>query len=98
MTKVVISAVAQDDLDGIWLHIATDSPANADQFIDRLIDVASSTLGTAPLAGRAREEFGAGLRSLPVENYTVFYRVKGSAVEIVRIVHGARDFDSLFGA
>lgn len=98
MTKVVISAVAQDDLDDIWLHIANDSPANADHFIDRLIEVASGTLGTAPLAGRARDEFGSGLRSLPVENYTVFYQVKGSTVEIVRILHGARDFDSLFGA
>jgi plasmid stabilization system protein ParE len=30
-------------------------------------------------------------------NYVIFYRVKGKAVEIVRVLHGARDIDSLFG-
>ena len=98
MTKVVISAVAQDDLDDIWFHIAAESPVSADRFIDRLIEVASGTLGTAPLAGRAREVYGSGLSSLAVENYAVFYRVKGSTAEIVRIRHGAHDFDSIFDA
>ena len=91
MTPVVISDAARIDLDDIWFYIASDSPANADRFLDRLVDVATGTLAAAPLSGREREEFGDGLRSLPVENYLIFYRVRDGAVEVLRIIHGARD-------
>jgi len=30
-------------------------------------------------------------------NYVIFYRVKGEGVEIVRVLHGARDIDALPG-
>ncbi len=42
-----------------------------------------------------------GLRRWPVpgfENYLVFYRLAGDWVEIVRVLHGARDIDALLGA
>lgn len=97
MTPVVISSAARIDLDDIWFHIATDSPANADRFLDRLADVATGTLAVAPLSGREREELGDGLRSLPVENYLIFYRVRDGAVEVLRILHGARDLGAIFG-
>ncbi len=97
MTTVRISAAAATDLDDIWLHIATDSPVNADRFLDRLVTTITGTLAVAPLAGRARDEFEAGLRSFPFEHYLVFYRVPEDAVEIVRIIHGARDLGAIFG-
>jgi toxin ParE1/3/4 len=40
----------------------------------------------------------AGLRVLPIrgfENYLVFYRSMADRIEIVRVLHGARDLDSL---
>ena len=97
MTQVVISIAARADLDDIWFYIASDSPANADRFLDRLIDVATGTLAVAPFSGRGREELGDGLRSLPVENYLIFYRVRNSTVEILRVIHGARDLGAIFG-
>jgi toxin ParE1/3/4 len=97
MTPVRISAEAEVDLDAIWLHIASDSPVNADRFLERLITTLTTTLSTAPLAGRTCDEFGAGLRSFLIENYIAFYRATKSAVEIVRIVHGARDLGTIFG-
>ena len=96
MTLVVISDAARIDLDDIWLYIATDSPTNADRFLDRLVEVATGTLAVAPLSGREREELGEGLRSLPVESYLIFYRVKDNAVEVLRIIHGARDPGATF--
>jgi len=96
MTAVHISAEAEADLDAIWYHIASDSPVNADRFLERLITTLTNTLSTAPLAGRTRDEFGAGLRSFPVENYIAFYRTTKSAVEIIRIIHGARDLGTIF--
>jgi toxin ParE1/3/4 len=97
MTRVRISAAAAIDLDEIWLHIASDSPANADRFLDRLVTTITDTLAAAPLAGRARDEFKVGLRSFPFERYLIFYRVPKDDVEIIRIIHGARDLGAIFG-
>ncbi len=97
MTPVRISADAEADLDAIWLYIANDSPLSADRFLERLVTTLTTTLSTLPLAGRTRDEFEAGLRSFPVENYIAFYRVRKSTVEIVRIIHGARDLGAIFG-
>lgn len=97
MTPIRISADAENDLDAIWLYIANDNPVNADRFLDRLVTTLTTTLSTAPLAGRARDEFGLGLRSFPIESYIAFYRVNKDAVKIVRIIHAARDFGAIFG-
>ena len=97
MTPVVISDAARIDLDDIWFYFASDSPTNADRFLDRLVDVATGTLAVAPLSGREREELGEGLRSLPVENNLIFYRVRDGGVEVLRIIHGARDLGAIFG-
>ena len=97
MTPVRISADAENDLDAIWLYIANDSPVSADQFLDRLVTTLTTTLSIAPLAGRTRDEFGVGLRSFPVESYIAFYRVRNEVVEIIRIIHGARDLAAIFG-
>ena len=97
MTPIRISADAENDLDAIWFYIANDSAANADLFLDRLVTTLTTTLSTLPLAGRARDEFGVGLRSFPVESYVAFYRVQNGVVEIIRIIHTARDLGAIFG-
>jgi toxin ParE1/3/4 len=79
------------------LYIANDSPVNADRFLDRLVTSITTTLSAAPLAGRIRDEFGLGLRSFPVESYIALYRMNKGAVEIIRIIHGARDLEAIFG-
>ena len=50
-----------------------------------------------PLQERTRDEFGVRLRSFPIESYIAFYRVRDEVVEIVRIIHGARDLGAIFG-
>jgi toxin ParE1/3/4 len=45
--------------------------------------------------GRTREELGPGLRSVLVQRYVLFYRVTTSGVEVLRILHGVRDLESL---
>jgi toxin ParE1/3/4 len=46
--------------------------------------------------GRSREDLGPELRSFPVKNYLVLYRLMKGHVEIVRVVHTARDLKALF--
>jgi toxin ParE1/3/4 len=49
-----------------------------------------------PLIGRQREELSPRLRSFPVSRYIIFYRPMENGIEIVRVLHGARDFPPLF--
>jgi toxin ParE1/3/4 len=46
--------------------------------------------------GRARDKLRPGLRSLPVEQYVVIYRILEDAVEIVAVIHGSRDINAMF--
>jgi toxin ParE1/3/4 len=46
--------------------------------------------------GRSRSDLGANLRSFPVKKFVIFYRPVDDTVEIVRILYGGRDFESIF--
>ena len=92
---LIVSPQAEQDLVDIWLYIAEDSPTNADQFLDYLIEQAN-LLTTLPKSGKARPELGPDLRSFPVEKYILFYRRQGSTIELVRVLHAARDIDTAF--
>lgn len=66
----------------------------------RLIDTITSRfvlLAEFPWAGRAREEFGPGIRTFAVGGYVVVYCVENAEVFILRVVHGRRDLEALLG-
>ena len=86
---------AESDLDGIWDYIARDAPANATRFLRRIEGVCI-TIADNPLMGRSREELAPALRSFPVGNYLLFYFPIEDGIEIVRVLHGSVDADSLF--
>lgn len=73
-----------------WLFIARDSTGAADRLNDELLEV-FTLLAEFPQAGRERPELGSGMRSRPVQSYVVFYRETPTQLQIVRVVHGARD-------
>jgi toxin ParE1/3/4 len=85
-----LSALAERDLDDIWSFVVEDaSPTIADRLIDDIID-RFDLLAEQPRMGRARPEFGLGVRSFAVENYVIYYRHDGDVL-IARILHGRRD-------
>jgi toxin ParE1/3/4 len=92
---IVLTPSANEDLEEIWMFIAADNPAQADDFID-LIDEKFQNLSRQPGLGRRREELVAGLRSFPVGRYVIFYLQVQDSLQIVRILHGARDLDAVF--
>ncbi len=87
---------ATADLVAIWEFIAEDSPRRARQLIERIIIVCNTTLADNPRIGRSREDLASELRSFPLQDYTIFYRPIDDGVEIVRVLHGNRDIESLF--
>jgi len=87
------------DLDEIWLYVAQESGSS--QVATRLIDSVTrrfTLLAGHPYLGRVRDdEFGVGTRSFPVGEYVIIYCVEGDDVLILRVAHGSRDIEALFG-
>jgi toxin ParE1/3/4 len=95
MNQIRVSAAAKSDLEDIWLYIAQDNPEMADKFVGAIVS-RFPKLAARPLTGRQREELSADLRSFPIGHHIIFYRPLEQGVEIVRVLHGARDLPPLF--
>lgn len=90
MVRTTKTVQADCDLDEIWLHIAMDNIAAADSLLDKIGQVCQLTAHQT-MMGRARPELAPSLRSFPVGNYVVFYVPLSDGIEVVRVLHGARD-------
>ena len=73
MAQIVYSHTSKDDLLEIWLGLAEINVFAAKRLLDDL-HAAAQLLATQPLIGKARREFGAGIRSFPVRDYVIVYR------------------------
>ncbi len=93
--QLIIAEQAREDLMEIWLYIASDSIRGADNFTDFLYEKCTILCST-PEIGRKRDELLPGLRCLPAKRYLIFYRIKNDSIEIVRILSGYRDIESIF--
>ena len=95
MPNLVVRPRALTDLAEIWAYIAEDSPERADAFAD-LLTAKLATLAQRPRMGRPRPELAPDLRSLTVGRYVIFYLPLLCGVEVVRVLHGSRDIESIF--
>lgn len=92
---LVIAASAEDDLNEIGDYIARDNPRRAISFIEELL-AAMDEIPLRPFSYPGREEWQGGLRSAPSNGYHIVFRVSGEIVEVIRVLHGARDIPNLF--
>ena len=94
-----VTPQAEADLDDIWLFTAKES--GSIHVATRRIDAITGrflVLAGFPYAGRARDEdLGPGSRTASVGEYVIVYCVSGRDVSILRVVHGKRDLEALFG-
>ena len=90
MGDVTKRPLALLDLAEIWSFIADDSEANADHFLANL-DAKLALLSTQPHMGRLRDELMPELRSFPYARYVVYFLPRPTGIEIVRVLHSARD-------
>jgi toxin ParE1/3/4 len=95
MSRVRITPLAERDLEEIWFFIAQDDPTAADRLLD-LLEEKYKLLAENPHMGPARPDIAKELRYHPVGSYLLLYRVIPGGIELVRVVHGARDLPSLF--
>ncbi len=96
MPRVLRRPQAAEDVAEIWDYIADDNLAAADRFVDRL-DEQFRLLATHPQMGRARGELAPEVRSFPFGRYVIFYVPIDDGIDVVRVLHSARDIDAVFG-
>lgn len=101
MKPVVFNPVAVDDFEGITHHVAEDNPVAADEVRQAVLDIAER-IGEQPGIG-VRPRFSSSryacIRFMPVTghaNCLLFYREASEAVEVLRVLHGARHLPPLF--
>jgi toxin ParE1/3/4 len=94
MSRYEVSSRAQRDLDGIHDYIASDKALAADRWLEKTIE-RFSWLASNPECGQNRDEVFTGLRPFSHGNYVIYFRPGRTYLEIVRVLHGARDIEGL---
>jgi toxin ParE1/3/4 len=92
-----VAPEAEAELDSIWYYVAkeSDSIEVADRLIDSIIE-GFYLLACHPHIGRHRDEdLRAGLRSFPVGEYVIVYRVEEHDVLILHVFRGSRNIEAL---
>lgn len=95
MVNVRITPRAETDLEEIWLTIALDNPSAADKLLRR-IATKLERLAEFPDMGSSRPEIAPSAKILVEGNYLILYEPAGNDIEVVRVIHGARDLRDLF--
>jgi toxin ParE1/3/4 len=88
--EVRLTNRAKSDRNASWLHIAEDRMSAADRILERFDDV-FRLLSDNPNAGPSKPRLGKGRRTFTVDGYVICYTVSPVAIEVIAILHGARN-------
>ena len=96
--KVLFLQPALDDLEEIVLYISKESKASALKMHDQIVSSANRLeafpkLGTLVPDKKIGER---GFRVLVIESYLLFYKLYDNEINILRVLHGSRDYPNLF--
>jgi toxin ParE1/3/4 len=92
---VTLTREAEADLEQIATYVAEQSPGAALNLVRELRRRCESLLDAPrgyPLVPRYEHR---GIRRRPFGRFLIFYRVGEDTIEIIHILHGARDYESL---
>lgn len=97
MQKIHVSEEAHADMRAIWDHVANENgPDRADYVLDRM-EAALQTIAEMPGIGHLHLSLPhEALRVWSVFSYLIIYRPNTRPLEIVRVLHGARNLPPLF--
>ncbi len=95
MSRFVLTAPAERDLTDIWDYIAADNLEAADRVLDAM-DAAFRRLAAQPGLGHYREDLAdKTVRFDAVYSYLIVYRWQTRPLQILRVLHAARDVATL---
>lgn len=97
MTPFVLTSRAEQDIGDIWDYIAGDSIAAADRVLES-INQALHRLAKNPGIGHFREDLADRRHWFwLVYSYLIVYRFEPRPLQVIRVLHAARDVQSILG-
>jgi toxin ParE1/3/4 len=95
MAAIIRSKISRRDYEEIWQYVAQDNSFAADQLIQEF-EHRLALLVRMPQMGRLEEDLAPRLRSVSVGSYLLYYIPIENGIQLVRVLHGARDIDPEF--
>jgi toxin ParE1/3/4 len=97
MSQFRLTEQAKTDIRQIWdyIGIIKESPEMAALQIEHIYD-SLNLLATQPLLGQLRNDLKPGLRIFSADSYAILYFPYPNGVEVLGIIHGARDIEAMF--
>ena len=95
MNYYTFTPLAVSDLDNIYEYIAADDLVIVGRLLNRFTELFRKLAAMLGI-GRNRPELGEDIRSFPSVNCVIFYRTVEGGIEIMRVLHGARDIEKIF--
>ena len=88
--RLVVTPLAERDIESIADYISRDSPSRALTFITGLRQQCER-ITSNPQGYRERPELGPSLHSCTYGNYVIFFQTAAQEVTLIRVLHSARD-------
>jgi toxin ParE1/3/4 len=95
MSRYTLSDSARRDIDEVWEYIAQDNVDAANRVIEKVYE-RLLLLANAPHLGAIFPAISETIRHTTVGKYVIFYEPREAEVSVLRVLHGARDFTTLF--
>ena len=92
---VIMTPLAERDLESIGDFIAEDNPVRAISFVAEL-RAQCIKIAKGPQSYRLRHELGNGIRACAYGNYVIFFTANKAQLTIARVLHGAMDIPVRF--
>ena len=97
MKPFVLTPRAEQDVGDIWDYIANDSIEAADRVLSALEET-MRRLAKNPGIGHMREELADRRhRFFLVYSYLIVYRFETQPLQVIRVLHAARDVQNILG-
>jgi toxin ParE1/3/4 len=97
MIRLLVSPAADADLRGHCRYIAQHNESAAARLAIR-VDARYELVQHSPELGERIPQLGPYTRRTLIEPYVIYYDFRGNLVEILRVLHGAREMPGAFYA
>ncbi|MBI3098266.1 MAG: type II toxin-antitoxin system RelE/ParE family toxin [Planctomycetes bacterium] len=88
--RIVVSPLAQRDLDEAYRHISLDSPDAADRVLAQITETVGLLASGLVIGSQTTLRDGRRVRSWSMPPYRIYYRVNADELDVVRVYHMAR--------
>ncbi|MBE9123735.1 type II toxin-antitoxin system RelE/ParE family toxin [Tychonema sp. LEGE 07199] len=95
MKRLVITIDASRDLSEISDYFLEQSIDAGDRFVEGFAKKCQY-LAEFPYLGRSYDRLAPGLRGIPLMDYIIFYQIVGEGIEILRVISGYRNLQTVF--